>query len=140
MSANQTYPANIPYRPPRPRGEHALAGTSVGALLGWLLMGNPWGAALGGALGSAGANQPQPLETAIRAYFTEKGLPVIGFYRLGPKAAKVLFRYRNQFWIIESRAPDSSEWTTDGLDDWLYGDIVANLLPAKLAHIDARLQ
>lgn len=137
MSATPIYPAGIQYRQPRPRGD-AFVGTAVGALLGWLFTRNPGGAILGGALGTAGANQPMSLEAAVRAHFTTKGLQVINFYRLGPKAAKVLFRYRDQFWILESRAPESSGWTPDSLDDWLYGEIVEKQLPAKLAEIDAR--
>jgi hypothetical protein len=111
---------------------------TVGALLGLLFTANPLGAVAGGAIGSALSNQPLPLETALRAYFTQIGLPVIGFYRLGPRAAKVLFSHHNQFWIVESHAPDNPNWTPNDLDDWLYGDIVENQLPTKLGEIDAR--
>lgn len=97
------------------------------------------GAVVGGAIGNALANQPLSLEAAVRAYFTQKRLPVIGFYRLGPKAAKVLFHYRDGAWIVMSRAPDNPNWTPDDLDDWLYGDLIERQLPAKLAEIDVRL-
>ena len=93
----------------------------------------------GGTIDNARNNQPLPLETAVRVYFTQKGLRVIGFYRLGPQAAKVLFRYRDQFWTVMSRAPDSPDWTPEALDDWLYGDLTEKQLPTKLAGIDARL-
>ena len=139
MSSNKTYPVDIPYRPPRPRGENNLAGTTVGVLLGLLFTEHPMGAVAGGAIGNALSNQPLPLEAAVRSYFTQKGLPVIGFYRLGPRAAKVLFRYRDQYWIVISRAPENPFWTPETLDDWLYGDIIERQLPAKLAEIDARL-
>jgi hypothetical protein len=111
----------------------------VGSLLGLLLTGGAGGALLGGFLGAAAANQPQPLEAAIRAHFMKLGLPVIGFYRFGPRAAKVSFRYRDQFWIVESHAPENPDWTPENLDDWLYGDIVEQQLPTKLARIDSRL-
>ena len=89
-------------------------------------------------IGNALANQPLSLEAAVRAYFTKKGLPVIGFYRLGPQAAKVLFHYRDQFWTVTSRAQDSPNWTPDALNDWLYGDIIEKL-NTMLTAIDARL-
>lgn len=67
------------------------------------------------------------------------GLPVIGYYRLGPLGVKVSFRYRDQFWIVESHAPGNPDWTSEKLEDWLYGDIVEQQLPAKLSWIDSFL-
>lgn len=139
MASDKTYPTGIPYRQPRPRNENGLAGIILGAILGGALTENPIGAIAGGAIGNSLANQPLPLEAAVRAYFTDKGLPVIGFYRLGPKAAKVLFYYGDQYWTVESRAPDFPNWTPDALDDWLYGEIIEKQLPIKLAEIDSRL-
>ncbi len=139
MSSATIYPFGVDYRVPRPRGENSLAGLIFGAILGLGLTENPMGALAGGAIGGALANQPLPLEAAIRAYFGKMNLPVVGFYRLGPRAAKVLFRYREQFWTIMSRAPESSNWTSEMLDDWLYGDIVEKQLPIRLRNIDAHL-
>lgn len=132
MSTTQIYPAGISYRQPRPRGENSLAAIVFGAL-GWWLTQHPVGAIAGGAVGNA---QPLPLEAALRAHFTRMGLPVIGFYRLGPRAAKVLFRYRDHYWTITSRVQESPNWTPETLDDWLYGDIISQLT-AKLSKINA---
>lgn len=139
MSSNKIYPAGIPYRQPRPRNENGLAGIILGALLGGALTENPIGAITGGAIGNALINKPLPLEAAIRAHFTKLGLPVIGFYRLGPRMAKVLFHYHDQFWTVTSSAPDSPDWKLDDLDDWLYGDIIENQLPPKLDEINTHL-
>jgi hypothetical protein len=136
--SEELYPANIPYRQPRPRGENASGGTIAFGILGWLLTENPLGALAGGAIGNSLANQPLPLETALRTYFSQHNLPLISFYRLGPKAAKVLFSHRNQFWTVTSHAPDSPSWSNEKLEDWLYGDIVQKL-ESKLSDIDARL-
>ena len=117
-----------------------MAGIILGALLGIGFTENPAGAVAGGAIGGALANGPLPLEAAIRSYFTRRELMVVGFYRLGPKAARVLFQYRDQFWTITSRAPENSSWTPEALDDWLYGDIVEKQLPRQLRNIDAHLR
>ena len=140
MSSTIAYPFGVDYRLPRPRGENSLAGMIFGAILGLGLTANPMGVPAGGAIGNALANQPLPLETAIRNYFTKIDLPVVGFYRLGPRAAKVLFRHRDQFWTIMSRAPESSSWTPEMLDDWLYGDIVEKQLPIRLRNIKSRTE
>lgn len=137
MSSEQ-YPPNVPYRPPRPRGDDRASGTIALGVLGWLLTANPPGALAGGALGNSPASQAQPLEAAIRAYFASKNLPLVAFYRLGPLAAKVLFNHHNQFWIVETHAPASDSWTNEQLEDWLYGDLIQNL-ESKLCQIDARL-
>ena len=136
-SHQQTYPIGIPYRQPRPRGD-STGGMIIGALIGLAISSTPFGLIGGGALGNL-ASQPLSLEAAIRSYFGNRGLPVIGFYRLGHQAATVLFRYRDQFWTVGSAAPNSPEWTPEGLDDWLYGDITENQLPSKLAEIDTFL-
>jgi hypothetical protein len=133
------YPAGVPHRPPRPRGNNSLAGITVGALLGLIITEHPAGAVTGGAIGGAISNQPTSLEAALRSYFTGKGLDVIGFYRHGPMAAQILFRHGEHYWMVTSRAPDSPDWTLDSLDDWLYGDIVEIQLPAKLAQIGKRM-
>jgi len=131
------YPIGIPFRTPRPRGENGSAGATVGALLALLFTVNPIGIIAGGVIGNALANQPPELETAIRSYFSQKNLPVISFYRLGPHAARVLFSYLNQYWIVESHAPQNPNWTAEGLDDWLYGDLIQTL-NSKLVGIDQR--
>jgi len=127
MATELSYPDGIPYRIPRPRVENGVAGTAAGGLLGLLLTTNPVGIIAAAALGNVLANQPPSLEAAIRSYLTKKGLPVIGFYRLGPRCAKVLFGYQDQYWIIESHAPSNPSWTPEKLDDWLYGDLVLEL-------------
>jgi hypothetical protein len=138
MSTDIRYPPDVPYRTPRPRAEDGSAGTIAFGILGWLLTANPLGALAGGALGNSLVTQPKPLEAAVRAYFTQRNLPLIAFYRLGPKAAKVLFTYLNQFWTVTSHAPESSSWSDETLEDWLYGDIVQNL-EMKLSEIKHRL-
>lgn len=138
MLPEQPSPGIVPL-PRRPRSENGLAGIVGGALLGWLFTENPVGAIAGGAVGNVLTTQPLSLDAAIRAHFATLGLAVIGFYRLGPRAAMVLFRHHDKFWTVGSSAPDDSNWMSDDLDDWLYGDIVANQLPRKLAEIDALL-
>jgi hypothetical protein len=135
MPSTDQYPPEVPYRPPRPRGE-GLAGTIGLALLGLIVTANPLGALAGGAVGNTLDNQAQPLEAALRTYFTQRNLSFVGFYRLGPRAAKVLFNHLDQFWIVTSHAPDSTHWTTESIDDWLYGDLVQNL-ETKLSEITA---
>jgi hypothetical protein len=115
-----------------------LGATIFGALIGLAISSGPLGLIAGSAVGNL-ASQPLSLEAAIRAYFTKMGLPVVGFYRLGPQAATVLFRYRDQFWTVGSAAPNSPDWTSDNLDDWLYGDITEKQLPSKLAEINKLL-
>ncbi len=138
MQLENSYPIGVPFRIPRPRGENGGAGTAVGALLALLFTTNPVAVLAGGAIGDALANQPLPLEAAIRSYFAQKGLPIISFYRLGPYAARVLFNYLDQYWIVESHAPQNPNWTPENLDDWLYGDMVQTL-EAKLTQINRRL-
>ena len=123
---------------PRPRGQDTTPGTIAFGILGLVLTQNPLGALAGGAIGNSLARQPQPLEAAIRSHFAIQNVPLIAFYRLGPKGAKVLFRHRNQFWIINSQAPESPNWNNERLEDWLYGDLIQNL-QTKLSEIDARL-
>ena len=69
-----------------------------------------------------------PLHQAVRQKFTEKGLEVINFYRLGRFGAKILFRYQNVYWTLESRAPQIPEMTLEQIEDWLYGDLTENQL------------
>jgi hypothetical protein len=138
MSSNQqTYPIGVPYRQPRPRGD-SLGGAIFGALIWLAISSTPIGLIAGGAIGNL-ATQPLSLEAAIRTYFAKIGLSVIGFYRLGPQAVTVLFRYQDQFWTVGSTAPDSPDWKPSDLDDWLYGDITEKQLPSKLTEIKALL-
>lgn len=115
--------------PSRPR----LGDASAGALLGAISLGlltRDWKAALaGGAVGSALANQKQPLEFAIREYFKQKGLEVIFFYR-APRAIKVTFSYApNAFWTVETVMPDDLFLNDEDRDDWLYGSLIKKELP-----------
>jgi hypothetical protein len=122
MSEAPQYPSGIEYRQPRPRG--TMAGAILGSLLGYALTQNSSGAVGGGTLGGILGNQPLPLHQAIRQKFTEKGLEVINFYRLGRFAAKILFRYQNVYWTLESHTSKTPEMTIEQIEDWLYGDLV----------------
>lgn len=126
MSETLQYPNGIEYRPPRPRG--TMAGAIVGGLLGYALTQNSSGAVAGSTLGGILANQPMPLHQAVQQKFTGSGLDVVNFYRLGRFAAKILFRYQNTYWILESRAPQNPEMTLEQIEDWLYGDLTENQL------------
>jgi len=137
VQSENFYPIGIPFRTPRPRGQNGASGATVGALMALLFTANPIGILAGGAIGNAIANQPAELEAAIRSYFAQKNLPVISFYRLGPHAAKVLFSYLDQYWIVESHAPQNLNWTDEQLDDWLYGDLIQTL-DSKLVDLDRR--
>lgn len=122
MNETLKYPNGIEYREPRPRG--TLAGTILGSLLGYALTQNSGGAVAGGAIGGVLTNQPLSLHQALRQKFNEKGLQVINFYRLGRFAAKVLFRFQDKYWILESHAPQFPEMEIEQIEDWLYGDLI----------------
>jgi len=138
MSETLQYPVGIDPRPPRPRG------TSMGALLGGLLglavTKNAGGAIIGGAIGGALANQPPPLEVAVRQFFSEKSSQVVGFYRPSPYIARVAFILEGRGWLIESRAPRTANWTDEMLEDWLYGDLTTVQFPAKLRQIQSSIR
>ena len=140
MERTQTYPNGIEPRRPRPAA-NAGAGTILGALLGGVLTEHPVGAILGGVAGNAIASQPLSLETAIREYFTQQSLSVIGFYRQGYYGIKVLFQFgKSGFWVVESRVPKQpGVWPTEVRDDWLYGDVIDIQLPAKFQQINTFL-
>lgn len=139
MSETQTYPVGVEYRIPRPRG--TWMGALLGSLLGLAVTRGAGGALVGGAVGGALANQPPPLEIAVRQFFAEKHLPVVGFYRPSPYVARVAFVVEGRGgWIIESRAPRNPNWTDEALEDWLYGDLTAAQFPAKLSQILASKQ
>lgn len=121
---------------PRPRG--TWMGALLGSLLGLAVTKGAGGAIIGGAVGGALANQPPPLEVAVRQFFAEKNLPVIGFYRPSPYAARVAFVVEGRGgWVIESRAPRNPAWTDETLEDWLYGDLTTVQFPAKLSTIQS---
>lgn len=126
MNETPQYPSGIEYRQPRPRG--TLAGAALGSLIAYALTQNTGATALGGALGGILGNQPLSLPQAVRQKFTEKGLDVISFYRLGRFGAKILFRYQNVYWTLESHAPQKPEMTLEQIEDWLYGDLTENQL------------
>lgn len=77
-----------------------------------------------GAIGAALGNQPLTLGEALRRTFSEKGLRVVNFYRLGRFAAKILFLFNGVYWTLESHTPTSAEATLEDIEDWLYGDLV----------------
>lgn len=122
MNETPTYPPGIPYRPPRPR--ETAAGVLLGSLLGYAATQNPGGAVAGGTLGAILGNQSLPLHQIVRQSFTEKGLEVVNFYRLGRFAAKILFRYEGAYWTLESHAPQTPPMTLERIEDWLYGDLI----------------
>ncbi|MGA9997256.1 MAG: hypothetical protein WBP93_17690 [Pyrinomonadaceae bacterium] len=121
--------------PRRPRNSDASAAALIAAIAGGLLTGGWGGAVLGGVVGGALANQPQPLEMAVREHFAKLGLEVIFFYR-SPRSVKVTFRYRpSAFWTIESVMPDDLHLSQTDAEDWLYGDLITNALPNALQQI-----
>jgi hypothetical protein len=115
--------------PRRPRISDASTSTIAWAIAGGLIAG-PIGILIGGAAGNALANQRQPLEMAIREYFAASGLELIFFYP-APRAVKVTFRdAANEYWTVESVLPDDLLFaSTEDVNDWLYGDLIANQLP-----------
>lgn len=138
----QFYPPGIEYRTPRPRG--TLVGILLGGLLGLALTENSGGALAGGALaggalGGAMANKPTELPQAIRQKFSEMGLEVVQYYRLGRFGAKVMFKYGDVFVAIESHAPSFPEMSPEQIDDWLYGDLTEQRLTAFLHQYAQRL-
>ncbi|MCA1629032.1 MAG: hypothetical protein LC785_03180 [Acidobacteria bacterium] len=115
--------------PRRPRIGDASASAILGAIALGLITGGWGGVILGGVAGSALANQRQPLEMAIRDYFTKHGLEVIFFYP-APRAAKVTFQYgENDYWTIESVMPDDLQLPPEDTADWLYGNLIKVELP-----------
>jgi len=121
MNETPQYPVGIEYRTPRPRG--TAAGAILGGIFGYTLGENAESAVGGGLLGAVLMNQPLSLHQALRQKFIENNLEVINFYRLGRFGAKILFRYQNAYWTLESRAPQSPLMTTEQIEDWLYGDL-----------------
>jgi hypothetical protein len=115
--------------PRRPRIADASASTIAWAIAGGLIAG-PLGVLIGGAAGNALANQRQPLEMAIREYFTRKDLDLVFFYP-APRAVKVTFRdSANAYWTVESALPDNLPFaSTEDANDWLYGNLIVNQLP-----------
>lgn len=118
-----------------PRRSRITDGGS-GALLGGITVGiltGSWAGALaGGVVGNAIANQPQPLEAAVREYFANKSLQVI-FFQRAPRAVKVTFRDgASSYWTIQSVMPNELGLSPQDTDDWLYGNLIKNELP-KLA-------
>jgi hypothetical protein len=111
--------------PRRPQIGDASAGTILGVIAGGLLLGGGFGGAvIGGLAGNALTSQKQPLETAIRQFFLQKGLEVIFFHR-APRAVKVTFRYApDAYWTIETVMPDDLNLSSaEDRDDWLYGSL-----------------
>lgn len=122
MNETPPYPVGIEYRTPRPRV--AAAGAILGSLAAYLIGGNAGSAIGGGLLGAALMNQPLSLNQALRQKFTENNLEVINFYRLGRFGVKILFRYQNAYWTLETHAPQTPLMTDEQIEDWLYGDLI----------------
>lgn len=121
--------------PRRPRIADASANAILGAIALGLLTGSWVGALVGGVAGNALTNQRQPLEMAIREYFTKCGLEVVFFYP-APRAVKVTFRYgANAYWTIENVMPDELPLSPEDTADWLYGNLIAVELPKVLPRI-----
>ncbi len=122
MNETPQYPPGIEYRTPRPRG--TAAGAILGGLGAYLIGGNA-GSAIGGSLlGAYLMHQPLSLHQALRQKFAENNLEVINFYRLGHFGTKILFRYQNAYWTLESHAPQTPPMTIEQVEDWLYGDLI----------------
>lgn len=138
MSEKLQYPIGIEHRPPRPRG--TSVGAVLGSLLGLVVTNNPGGAIIGGVIGGALANQSPPLEVAMRQFFAEKDLQVVGFYRPSPYIARVAFVLEGRGWMIESRASQNAKWTDEMLEDWLYGDLTSKQFPAKFHQIQSSIR
>lgn len=121
--------------PRRPRIADATATAILTAIAGGLLTGGLGGVLLGSLAGNALANQRQPLEMAIREYLAKYNFEMIFFHR-SPRSVKVTFRYRPaHYWTIESVMPDNLSLSPDDADDWLYGSLITNELPAVLQQI-----
>lgn len=122
--------------PRRPKMADATAAAILGAIaLGFLT--KDWkGAAAGGGLAAALANQRQPLEFAVRNYLEQNKCTVTHFYR-APRMVKATFRYApDAYWTVESRLPEHLPvYTKDDREDWLYGNLVQNELPPILRRI-----
>jgi hypothetical protein len=122
MDETPQYPAGIEYRTPRPRG--TAAGAILGGLGGYALGENMESAIGGVLLGAILMNQPLSLHQALRQKFAEKNLEVINFYRLGHFGTKILFRYQNAYWTLESHTPQTPPMSIEQIEDWLYGDLI----------------
>jgi hypothetical protein len=121
--------------PRRPRIGDASTAAILAAIAGGLITGGWGGLILGGLAGGAIANQRQPLEMAIREHFAKENLNVTFFHR-APRAVKVTFSYGpSAFWTVESVVPDGFPLTAEDTDDWLYGNLVTNVLPQALRQI-----
>ena len=121
--------------PRRPPMGDASAAAILGALALGILTGGLGAAFIGGVAGGALANQPQPLEMAIRHHLSELGLEVI-FYYPAPRSVKVTFRYDpNAFWTVESIIPDHLQLSTQDAEDWLYGNLITVELPKVFRRI-----
>lgn len=122
MNETPQYPAGIEYRTPRPR--ETGAGAILGGIFGYAFGENAASAIGGGLMGAALMNQPLSLNQALRQKFTENNLEVVNFYRLGRLGVKILFRYQNAYWTLESRAPQTPLMSAEQIEDWLYGDLI----------------
>lgn len=123
--------------PRRPRIGDASASTILGAIVGGLLTGGWGGALIGSAAGNILANQRQPLEMSIREHFKKNHLDVI-FFQRAPRSVKITFSYRpSAFWTVESVLPDHLNMSPEDADDWLYGNLITNVLPQTLHQINS---
>ena len=133
----RTYPPGVPERRRRPDASAGSGMAALGAMLGLAVSENIAGALVGGLAGYAlTPTSPAPLKDALQRAFAEKGATLINLYRRGPYHATVLFAYGDGNWTVQSRAPKADGWTRESLNDWLFGDLVDEKLPAKLRAIE----
>lgn len=92
-------------------------------------MGGPPGAALGAMLGHGGEKQaPFALTEALQMAFGARYAPLVQLYRHGPFALEALFQHGGEYFSLFAQAPVRSDWRQEDLDDWLYGELVEQLI------------
>jgi hypothetical protein len=126
--------------PRRPHLSDASAATVFSGIALGLLTGSLGIGLASGAIAGILANQRQPLELAIREYFTTKNLEVI-FFNRAARMVRVSFSYApNAYWTVESVIPDSLTLSSqEDCDDWLYGSLTRIELPKIIKKIKLRL-
>lgn len=111
----------------------ALVGGGVGALFGSLFddrtraEGAVIGAAAGGILGAVGTaamSRPMSLDHALRTALAKLGASFVSLRYYGRHEARLVFESNGGFDVATAQADASRTWTTDDLDDWLYGVLI----------------
>lgn len=118
MECIVSIPQNIPYRVPRPKCPIFF----------------------GGFIDTHYEEKPTPFAIALMQGFRLFRCELIQLYRKGPYSVSALFSIEGVAgtWTVSSDAPFSPEWDADGLEDWMYGDLVFVQLPQKLAIVSPR--